>query len=159
MTYSSNDSVEKRCFRDFQLTLPTVLENCIVPVLPLRLNFLHLVSDFVERFTQEKFELFDVGCGPYAILSLLALKLFKWRSSAFEPVKKSQENARKTVEQNGLVSEINVLDTDSLSKSHNNGKVGEKRKIYGNYVLLCNPPWFSGQDAANHEKVFLTLYI
>ena len=143
---------KKRCFRDFQIDLPTILENCLVPVLPLRLNFLHLVSDFISRITNERFELVDVGCGPYAILSILALKLFGWRSRGYELVENSRRNAENIVNFNELSKDIKILSSECLGSSHKNGQIGEKRKIEESYVVICNPPWFTGDNADNHEK-------
>lgn len=149
---------KKRCFRDFQINLPTILENCLVPVLPLRLNFLHLVSDFISRITKESFELVDVGCGPYAILSILALKLFGWKSRGYELVENSRNNAQKIVLFNELSNDIKILSSGCLGSSHTNGQIGEKRKIEESYVIICNPPWFTGDNANNHEKAKIIFF-
>jgi len=116
-----------------------------VPILPLRINFLLYTRDFINslrgELPTEKPVLIDLGCGPVAIVSVLAHRLFAWRSLPIEPNACSAQLARQNLIDNGIG--LSVVESDQLPSA---------RELEGDtaYVVVCNPPWFSGE--ANHEK-------
>ena len=70
-----------------------------------------------------------------------AHRLFAWRSLPIEPNACSAQLARQNLIDNGIG--LSVGESDQLPSA---------RELEGDtaYVVVCNPPWFSGD--ANHEK-------
>ena len=70
-----------------------------------------------------------------------AHRLFAWRSLPIEPNACSAQLARQNLIDNGIG--FSVGESDQLPSA---------RELEGEtaYVVVCNPPWFSGD--ANHEK-------
>lgn len=127
----------------------------IVPVLPLRINFLNYAHDFINRITlKEPFTLIDLGCGPYAIIAQLAKQLFGWKAVCIEHSERSRTAAERNVRKNGDDASItfsNESDT-TLLPTFKSPAIGEKRAAPPHYVVMCNPPWFVGDDTENYEK-------
>jgi len=99
----------------------------------------------------------DLGCGPYAIMAMLSRKIFAWRGVCIESDAESRELARQNLAANfdsGIEMILHEPSPDRLLPclETNGAKCGDKRIGEANYVLLCNPPWFAGDDVDNHEK-------
>ena len=69
-----NQQNQKPNQRDFNFTT-TLDDHLLVPVLPLRINFVLYIRDFISSLampeTQAHPTLIDLGCGPIAIVSVL----------------------------------------------------------------------------------------
>ena len=116
----------------------------IVPILPLRLNFILNCEDFFNRIESfpGPFTVIDLGCGPYAIISQLVKKLNGWKSICVEQSDISKNLAKVNLKKSGLdgitfmeADKGNILPSFKVA-------TGQKRPAPTDYVIICNPPWF-----------------
>ena len=122
----------KRLRRDFGILL-SWQDAAIVPILPLRLNFLHYSADFVAKIALcVDFRAIDLGCGPYAIMAMLSHKIFAWRGICIESDPESRNLARQNIAANfdsGIEMIVHEPSPDRLlPRLETNGtKCGDKR--------------------------------
>lgn len=132
--------------KDFGLTV-TLPSNNLVPALPLRLNYLHWLSDIFEHLKFENVVGIDIGCGASCIYPLLANKLKSWKMFALETNEESVKSANENVKQNQLASFITIIKQNS-------------DEIFSNQIFkdtdsvdfcMCNPPFFDTQMDLKYE--------
>lgn len=132
--------------KDFGLNV-TMPSTNLVPALPLRLNYIHWLSDIFEHFKFENIVGIDIGCGATCIYPLLAYKLKSWKMFALDTNEDSIKTAIENVKQNQLEPFITIIKQNS-------------DEIFSNQIFkdidsidfcMCNPPFFDSQMDFKYE--------
>jgi len=91
--------------------------------------------------------------GVYAIMAQLGKRLFNWSAMCIETSEASQTLAEKNIRVNFGSDEIwcETVPERGRILPRSPIKIGEKRKKI-NHIVLCNPPWFQGDNEDNFEK-------
>nr|CAB3263768.1 T-box-containing protein 2-like [Phallusia mammillata] len=129
---------------DFNLNVELPSDR-LSPTVPSRLNYILWLQDLLQCLpTQNRYVVFDIGCGSSCIYPLLGVKLNdNWTFIASEIDAKNFEYAQRNVTTNGLSERVllhQVLESDNLFSP-----LGDTDEVD---VCMCNPPFFNSKDDA-----------
>uniref|UniRef100_A0A8D8YNT6 Methyltransferase-like protein 16 n=1 Tax=Cacopsylla melanoneura TaxID=428564 RepID=A0A8D8YNT6_9HEMI len=134
--------------KDFGLTVD-IPPHCLVPTLPLRLNYILWIEDLLQANQFEgPVHGIDIGSGASCVYPLLACHTNSWSMLALECDPVSVDYARRNVQQNNLQELISVKHTSSSDNSHLESYL-EPNVSYT--FTMCNPPFFASSDDLNWE--------
>jgi len=124
---------------DLQVELP---EDRLAPTIPSRLNYILWVQDLLKCFPkQNRYEVYDIGCGSSCIYPLLGVKTnSSWRFVASEVDQKSFDFAHRNVKNNNLLEKIELKKVNASDPLF--------LPVEGKAVdaCMCNPPFFTDAD-------------
>jgi len=135
--------------KDFQLDV-FIPENCLIPTLPSRLNYLLWVEDLiaVSSSSQNTVRGLDIGTGASAVYPLLAVKHFNWNMVATESSEINFNHAKENIDRNSLTSKILLKRVDG-SKFFD--LFMNDDDLYD--FSMCNPPFFNLDKEFEGESI------
>lgn len=134
--------------RDFGLTIE-LPENKLIPTIPLRLNYILFIEDFLKQFNITEVIGIDVGVGASCIYPILAASMnTEWKMLGLEIDSENIEFAIKNVETNNLKDRITVMSQQKDSKIFS-----QLDNDVSYSFCMCNPPFFKSlEDAFNSNN-------
>ncbi|XP_044015193.1 U6 small nuclear RNA (adenine-(43)-N(6))-methyltransferase, partial [Aphidius gifuensis] len=129
---------------DFNIDVD-IPDDKLIPVLPLRLNYIHWIEDLLEHANvKNNIVGIDIGTGAICIYPILCSKLFGWKMIGTEIDETSVSSAINNVKKNNLDNLITVEHADhniilnkSLIDNNNNNSY---------LFTMCNPPFFNNNQ-------------
>ena len=125
--------------KDFQLDV-TIPENCLVPTLPSRLNYLLWIEDLLSLLTDDGEVVgIDIGAGASAVYPLLGAKHCGWRFVATESDSINYKAASENITKNHLDNKISINKTEDDEIFEN--LFANNDQVYT--FCMCNPPFYT----------------
>ncbi|NJB82523.1 23S rRNA (adenine1618-N6)-methyltransferase [Wenyingzhuangia aestuarii] len=134
----------------YQLSFWDIPENNLCPPIPGRLDYLLHVHDLLAP--KKEVSLLDIGTGANLIYPILGTCHFNWKCTASEVDKDSVNNALNIIEQNPLLTSIDIRHQQFKNSILDN--IIQPNDFFD--VVVCNPPFFKNSfdaDQKNKRKV------